>query len=282
MFVSDKIVYLQMHKAASTHITRVLQEYCDGHVVMKHAKLKDPRSSSSSFVVSSVRNPWDWYVSLWAFGCKGLKVGGLHNYFDDLPGSEIRLALSHLNVRCALTSAARALSGHPNWQRLYSDHRNEANFREWLKLILGSEGMHIGFEGYASSAIKRVVGLMTYRFLALTTDYVEWMRSGRKCRSYEEVVDFAEKHTILNDVLRVETLDQDILRLLEIAGINVSPTDAAHWGKHNTSVRREYSEYYDEQTSGLVKSRERFIIERFCYRPDVRREAKESFVGVAR
>ena len=41
MCVSDKIVYLQMDKPASTHVTRVLQEYCYGPVVMKHAKLND-------------------------------------------------------------------------------------------------------------------------------------------------------------------------------------------------------------------------------------------------
>ena len=32
MFVSDKIVYLQMHKAASTHVTRVLQKDGNGHI----------------------------------------------------------------------------------------------------------------------------------------------------------------------------------------------------------------------------------------------------------
>lgn len=264
MFVTDKIVYLQMMKAGSTHTTIILQRYCGGkHEERKHSPLKDRRRYGSKLIVSSVRNPWDWYVSLWSFSCTN--HGRLRFYHNNLPRSELREAIAHRDFSSALSFPLRTLTGRPDWNRLYSDPSNQANFREWLKLMLGSEGMYNGSEGYASSPVKKVVGFMTYCFLALTTEYAEWIRVGRKKRSYDQVATFAGQHTIVNRVLRVETLNEDLASLLTEAGIDVPPAEAAQWGKKNVSVCGGYSEFYDEETSWLVESRDRFIIERFGY-----------------
>ncbi len=266
VFVSDEIVYLQMPKTGSTHATIVLHQYCnDGRDEEKHSRLKDKRPYASRLIVSSVRNPWDWYVSLWAFGCTG--HGGFWHYFNNLPGSELREAVKHKDLGSMLRFPLRTLRGRPDWRRLYSDSNNAAHFREWLMLMLGPEGLHLGHEGYASSPVKAAAGFMTFSFLALTTDYSEWMRRGRKCRSDEEMAAFADEHTIVDRVLRAETLNEDLLGLMETAGIEVPPGEAAEWGKHNVSARRDYADYYDEETRRLVESRDRFIIDRFGYEP---------------
>jgi hypothetical protein len=278
MFVSSRIIYLQMQKTGSTHAAEVLQKYVPGRVQRKHEKLKDHHGCSSRIIASSVRNPWEWYVSLWAYGCSG--AGGLRNYLNRLPGSELRGALRSSDLGSALLFVPRTLAGRPNWKRLYSDPTSESNFREWLKLILGSEGMRLCLEGYASSQIKKYVGLMTYRFLALTTAYWEWTRMGRECRSYDEVVAFAQEHTVVTEVLRFESLDQDLFRLLKAAGVDVSKDDVTRWGKQNTSSHRNYAEYYDDEASSLVRARDRFIIDRFGYQTVWQATKKSALLGV--
>jgi hypothetical protein len=265
MLVTDKIVYLQMQKAGSTQATIILRRYCGGQTEEKHSQLKDRHRYGSRLIVSSIRNPWEWYVSQWAFGCTG--HGELRRYFDNLPRSEIRQALKYSDFGSVLRFPIRTLLGRPDWKRLYSDPSNDQNFRDWLKLILGAEGLHISSQAYASSPIKRAAGLMTYLYLGLTTDYAEWMRTGRKCRTYDEVSAFADKHSIVNQVLRVETLNEDLLNLLGTIGVDVPPTEGAQWGKKNASFRRTSPEYYDEETAQLVASRDRFIIDRFGYAP---------------
>jgi hypothetical protein len=266
VFVSDEIVYLQMPKTGSTHATIVLHQYCEGaRDEEKHSRLKDHRGYASQLIVSSVRNPWDWYVSLWAFGCTG--HGGLWHYFNNLPRSELREAVKHKDLGSVLRFPFRTLGGHPDWRRLYSDSGNAEHFRKWLMLMLGPEGLHVGHEGYASSPVKASAGFMTYSFVGLTTDYSEWMRRGRKCRSGDELAAFADEYSIVDRVLRAEALNEDILSLMETAGMKVEPAEAAEWGRHNVSVRRNYADYYDEETRDLVQRRDRFIIERFGYQP---------------
>lgn len=264
MFISDKIIYLQMQKTGSTHVTHILEKCCGGQTLAKHDPLRTPGRYAGRTIISSIRNPWAWYVSLWAFGCAG--DGRLRKYLDNLPRSELRQAAIHRDLASAILFFVRLLTGRPEWGRLYVDPGSEANFREWLKLILGPEGLRMGLEGYASSSVKKAVGFLTYRFLALTTDYTQWMNQGRKCRSYDEVTVFADEHTIVSHVLRAESLDADLRALLDLIGLEVSADEASQWGRHNAAPHRNHTEYYDEETIMLVATRDRFILDRFGYR----------------
>ena len=68
MFVNDRIAYLQLQKTASTHIAQLFREYVGGESLSKHSRLRDEHGDRH--IVGSIRNPLDWYVSLWAHGCR--------------------------------------------------------------------------------------------------------------------------------------------------------------------------------------------------------------------
>jgi hypothetical protein len=266
MFVSRKLVYLQMQKTGSTHVTRVLKQHMRGKQKERHEQLRDHERYADRLIASSVRNPWDWYVSLWAFGCA--ESGGFHKYLVHTPWSEIRHALRYGRVQglaASLSRSAIRFGRRPNWKALYSDVANEANFRAWLKLVLGEEGLHIQKEGYAASPVKTVIGFMTYRFLALTTAYDRWNDLGRRAGTYEELARFADQHTITKRILRMETLNGDIFDMLQSIGVNVTLEDIEAIGKTNISVHRKYDTYYDDETYRLVAERDKFIIERHGY-----------------
>lgn len=266
MFVGKKLVYLQMQKTGSTHVTKVLKQNLNGKTRERHEQLEDYESFRDRPIVSSVRNPWDWYVSLWAFGCAG--SGGFHKYLIHNPWSEIRHALKYRDtggIANALLRLATQAGRRPDWKALYSDAKNEANFRAWLKLVLGAEGRHIAKEGYSASPVKNVIGFMTFRFLALTTAYDKWNSEGRKARSYAELTAFADTHTVASRILRMEALNEELLELLTSLGKKLSMEDLEAIGKTNASSHRKYDTYYDDETYRLVAERDRFIIERYGY-----------------
>jgi len=266
MFVSKKLVYLQMQKTGSTHVTKVLKLNLNGKTRERHEQLEDYENFKDRPIVSSVRNPWDWYVSLWAFGCAG--SGGFHKYLVHNPWSEVRHAVKYrkpVAVAGALARIFTRIGRRPDWKALYSDARNEANFRAWLKLVLGPEGRHIAKEGYSASPVSGVIGFMTFRFLALTTAYDKWNGEGRNARTYEELTAFADAHTVTSRILRMETLNEELHELLHTIGKKVSMEDLEAIGKTNASSHRKYDTYYDDETYRLVAERDRFIIERYGY-----------------
>lgn len=266
MFISKRLVYLQMQKTGSTHVTKVLQKFVGGKKGLRHGQITDPQKYRKRFIFSSVRNPWDWYVSLYSFGCAG--SGGFRKYLVHTPLSEIRHAISERNGSMTRAALVRALANPLRglkFRRLYKDVNNTENFREWLKLVLGDESQHIIKEGYGTSEIKKSVGFMTYRFLALTTDYAKWMEEGRAARSLEDVKAFADKYSITQRILRMETLNEELLEVMKSAGVEVSMEQLEEIGKTNASEHRKYNDYYDEETYRLVAERDKFIIDRFGY-----------------
>ena len=73
MFEADRLLYIDLHKTGCSHIGRLLQETVGGRRLGKHNR--PSAMPTDRMIIGSVRNPWDWYVSLWAFGCKGSRCG---------------------------------------------------------------------------------------------------------------------------------------------------------------------------------------------------------------
>jgi hypothetical protein len=87
--LTDQLVFLQMQKTACSHISEILKDYFNGKQIGKHGPLTfDPGDRR---ILGSIRNPYDWYVSLWSYGCIG--KGAIHSRLTNSRGSAIRRLL---------------------------------------------------------------------------------------------------------------------------------------------------------------------------------------------
>lgn len=172
MFVAEKLIYLQMQKTGSSHITRLLEEVVGGERQTKHSRLEsDP---GNRLVIGSVRNPWDWYVSLWAFGCSGrgaiwnrVTRPRLDRFWRRDPTGPKNLTS---RVRTSLASLGRPVE---RWRSVYADSQDPALFRAWLAMLLGDARRIDADQGYGLSRFSPSMGLMTYRYLWLHWKSVE-------------------------------------------------------------------------------------------------------------
>src|SRR5688500_14845666 len=69
MFVSDKIVFMELQKTGCTHIRNLLKEIVGGRFVERHIQADPQLFTNGRYFLGSVRDPWDWHISLWAYGC---------------------------------------------------------------------------------------------------------------------------------------------------------------------------------------------------------------------
>ena len=269
MLITDKIIYFELQKTASTFTRLVLAEmYADNcTIVGKHNSLeKIPQDVLGDFSrkvkVGNIRNPWDWYVSLWSFGCK--KRGGLRFRLINQEDSSF---LSKKGIRGILKK--RWKSEYPKldkkiWLSLYSDPYNYNNFNRWLELIL-SVGNHNLGEGFKTKKLSEFSGLLTYRYVKLYTATPKLDR----IRSYEELKSYDSKENFINEIIKKETLLEDIERLAErlqfkqekliriINQINSKP---------NASIReKDYRKYYTDESISMVKKYEKLIIDKYQY-----------------
>jgi hypothetical protein len=236
----DRLIYLDLQKTASGQIIDTLFGICPE--AFRHRDRHAPlRGSGDKPVYISIRNPWDWHVSLWAFGCIG------HGVF-----------------RASLVDAFPAAAA------LYADVQDGRHFRAWLGLVAETArwGARLLAENYPAAALAQDCGLMTGRLLKI---------AGYEGRSGDRRAIAEDAAALLDpmNAIRLERLGADLGALLDRHFANRRPAD---WreilarrtaNKHNASAHGASRDLYDRATRALVAKREWLMIERFGYRfPD--------------
>lgn len=264
-----------MQKTGGSHIRRLLERYTDGKAVGKHNRLTD--KYADHFVFGSIRNPWDWYVSLWAYGVsgrgaiRGRCVSGVDftYYHRMLPQAMGKHWLTPLELtRSIYQDFIKPVSA---WKVAYNDVNNPKLFRQWLNRLLNEERRFDFGEGYGFSPISRHAGLFTYRYFRLFTrgDHVF---KDRRLNHFEGTVAFDQDFNIAGDMIRTESLEEDFIRIISTAGyaLTVEELNAIRnmdGGKTNVSQRQSTAFYYDDATFDLVANKERYLIEKYGYTP---------------
>jgi len=264
LFVSDRFIFVELQKTGSTHIRGLLKEVVGGSLMGKHNQVTPELLDGSRVVLGSIRNPWDWYVSLWAFGCGRLgdlyavatrrrKVRG-HGWRSDPLG-----AIGHL---------AEELRRDPDeWRRVYADPDDPAAFRRWLFLVL--ERLPYQAYDYGAASLGRHVGLMSYRYLHLYCTIAGTGEALGRLGGYEAIAAFEREHNLVDHFIRNEALEDTFIDALERSGVTLTDAQRARIRgrkRLNTSSRRRDTGYfYDAGAAALVEERERLLIDRFGY-----------------
>jgi hypothetical protein len=275
MFVSDRIVFVELQKPGCTHIRNLLKEIVGGEFVERHIQA-DPRlfTEGRSFL-GSVRDPWDWYVSLWAYSCdsKG-------DFFDNVTTQGIRLRKRGWRLR-PYALLIETLQSRPNWhaaqwKRTFRDINDPGAFREWLYMLNDQAYWPDVGEGYWRCPLNRFAGLLTYRYMKLFTCKTGELDVLRSVRTPEQLAAHEDKHCFIDHFIRNEHLESDLLAALQRMQVPVPPNMVAKLiaaPRTNTSSKKHGTAYYyDAATEQLVGQREARIIDRFGYAAPSARE----------
>ncbi len=284
MFVSNKLVFLELQKTGSTHVRHLLADFVGGKVDGKHNAATPEVLATGRPILGTVRNPWSWYVSLWAYGCEGkgvlrqrlmdpAKWVRKNELQSDATGEARKVGLKggkgRLSRAKALGASAMPDCASPERATFwYADPGNVEAFREWLSVVLAPGARRIVEAGYRRSPLSKCAGLLTYRYFGL------FVRGGTHQEAEYCTVDKLNEldkasclvsHFILN-----ENLEADFLRAVAACGVELTDDQIAQVNsarKRNVSSRPlGTSDYYTAELAALVGDRDRFLIEKFGYK----------------
>lgn len=265
MFVSDRLVFLELHKTGCSHIRNILSVALDGRIVSKHNQATAELFTDGRVFVGSVRNPWDWYVSLWGFGCDG--KGALRNTVTT--ANRLRGLGWRSDPLQAMATLLTRSDNSRAWRATYRDANDPAAFRDWLHMMHDEAHSRDIGEGYGHGPLSKVAGLMTFRYLRLFSTRAGEERRLNRLSSQSAIETWDAERTFVDAFIRTEALEADTLRILDDHGLSPSDENRAAIlaiPKTNTSSRRRvYETYYDPATAALVAEREKLIIDRFGY-----------------
>lgn len=274
MFISDKLAYLQFHKTGCTHIAHLMATHIGGRQVGKHHRVESDQLGAggieSKLIVGSIRNPWDWYVSLWAYGCKAKERGGL---YSKLKRRKIRRHLPFFRTHSSLffTGIWRELQKPTqDWLLLYQDAHNPENFRIWLKKLFDKQHRFDGNLTFGYSCINNFAGRMSFSYAYHYWRDISKLKSSHSIVSLDHFYKLDRENDMLDCIIRTEHLESDLIQALQQAGYNLSKNqqESIYQAKRsNTSNHLETGYYFDQETLDLIAAKEKFIIDRFNYQP---------------
>jgi len=270
MFVNDNFVFLHLQKAAGTFVVDRLVQAMPGEVRDGHAPLTAGKGGRT--VAAAIRDPWDWYVSLWSYGCmgRGEVQGRLTASRASILNRTLRVvAAGRMSPGAAMTSLWLDHDRDPAaWRDLYATAEDPERFRRWLRKVLTLPGCGHLPDAYPILPMREHVGFMTFRVLRLFTDWQAWKVESRSIRSPADALDFYRRCGIVDHVLRTEQVEADLERLFNMLSLPPPPigTDTAPVHR-NQSKRHQHTGYYDAETVALVLERDRMVVEAFGYVP---------------
>jgi hypothetical protein len=273
VFTTDRIIYLQLQKTACTHIAALLRQHFGGVQGVKHAPFVG--SPPGKFFLGSVRDPWDWYVSLWAYGCSGR--GSLFHQATTLGWRPVwRALVEHWaqprKIYWALGDTSIDWRARRRWLDVYSDVRDPLRFRRWLAMMYAPEERRLLVEGYPQSSVSEFAGFLTYRYLGLYIRNDAWRAEGLRARNWDEITRLDAEHNLLDGAIRMENLTEDFIVQVRRAGhvIDDRMEAAIRDGgrrKSNTSEHADIAFYYDDTACELVRDHERLLVDKYAYAP---------------
>lgn len=268
MFVSDRIVFVELQKTGCTHIRNLLTEIVGGRLVERHNQADRHLFTDGRYFLGSVRDPWDWHISIWAYCCDGRG-----DFFRNVTTRGIRLGDRGWRLH-PLSLLIEVLQSRPNWhpeqwKRTFRDVNDAGAFRQWLQMLHGESCRADLGEGYWRSAMSQFAGLLTYRYMKLFTCRKGELHKLRTLSTPEQLATHERSNCFIDHFIRNERLESDLLEGLQFAGIEVPNKVAAAMRSrprtNTSSWKNGPGYYYDAETEKLVGDRDRFIIDKFGY-----------------
>ena len=232
MISTPKFTFVHLHKTGGQSISDALL-HCIRYAeqIGYHLPLRLlPDQAKSRPVIGVIRNPWDWYVSWYAFN----NLGGVKN-----PLFSIASRGKQAGFRETIENLARYPEATASNETMKRSH----------KALLPEQFENDGGAGFTKRCVSEFdspsegyYSLLVRRMLGEAKDNVH--------------------------LIRFESLERDLIEILY--KLNVPETETirrylSNQPKKNSSPRGHYSQYYDTDLSALVEKKEKGLLNRFGY-----------------
>tara|TARA_A100001035_G_scaffold223624_1_gene184158 strand:+ start:279 stop:1073 length:795 start_codon:yes stop_codon:yes gene_type:complete len=264
MFISSKICFLELEKTGISSIKKFLKNHInEGVITRPHDYVTEEILNKKLFFLGSIRNPLDWYVSRWSYGCMMKTDDSL---FRNLIKKRFNISriqsIEGQYLKKIYYLKNQFLKNNRNLENLYSDPYNHKNFQLWLKEILLKKKNNALAEQYYFSSLNKNFGYMTFRYLIMFTKPQQRKKIYSDIKSYKEIEDFDKSYNFINKFMKVENLQNDLENLLKELGINKKNEIEII----NPSKRNKDSDfYYDKESIEIVKNQDKYIFNKFNY-----------------
>lgn len=270
MLTSDQLILVELHKAGSARVKKLLGDIVGGEASGKRTSYADELAATGKPIVGYLCNPLTWYLSQWQQGCAG--KGDIHKRLtDQARWDQLKARRANRPVKEGTKAGAKEIP--EGWgaehakNAWYGDAESPEAFRAWLKAVLATRSIRRLVDvGYANSPINKLAGLMTYQL------FVSFVRGGENVDKSIDSLDALEAlgaaNAITRHFIRAESISTDLHQVLNTLGIKLTAAQVAEIDgvkERGQADAKEIQRFYDVPTLRMVAKRDELISKLFGY-----------------
>lgn len=234
MIITERFVFVHMHKTGGQSLNAIIQCTIPSYqfIGYHYPQSEIPAYSSNLPIVGIVRNPWDWYISWYAFNSGPTVRSPLFAIVSDSGRADLTTSIMNLINLGSSSSLSQA-------------HRQQLIdvLPETLEQNNGVGLTKNDIRNFASNSM----GYYSWMFQRMLGDYTS-----------------AQHH-----IGRFENLQNDFLNIMDRLSVEQTPAikhELFKQERKNTSRHSHYSHYYDKALRNLLAEKESELIQHFNYK----------------
>jgi hypothetical protein len=217
MLTSDKLILVELHKAGSTRLKKLVGDLVGGETSAKQSAYSDELLAAGKPIVGYLCNPLTWYLAHWKLGCSG-KGEFYKRLTDETKWDLLRSKRAQLPPKNDTTKDAKVLPESWGSARAkdfwYADANNPEAFREWLQAVGAHRGLRrLVDHSFNNSPVAKLGGLMTYQFFIMFVRNAENME--KSVDSMEALEALYRDQSITSCFIRSEAISEDLKKALD-------------------------------------------------------------------
>jgi hypothetical protein len=265
MIFGDKYVFLELPRTGSTYARYILMGIPNSHGVGKKHNVYNTLSAKekiefdSKYKIGTVRNPFEYYVSQFAFCCE--KRGGLYERITTKPD-----IFNYYNYWDIFTTIRLQFKYKKDWLKLFSDPNSNKNFKQFMKMLIEIHPEAIG-NHYGLSGLNKSIGLLTFEYLKLFSP--DFIKESKSLDSYDKLVNYDRDNNFMDCILRNEKLRDDLLKNYKYYADSEEIVEKAISNRpkrSKTATKKKPAHlFYDEELKNFVYEKDKFIFDKYGY-----------------
>ncbi len=265
MIFGDKYVFLELGRTGSTYARYILKQIPNSIAVgKKHNIYTDLNYEYKALFeqkskIGNVRNPFEYYVSLFAFCCS--ERGGLHARITKRPD-----IISYYKPTDVLKTIWLHFKYKKVWKSIMSDENSTENFQRFLKMLFETHPEAIG-DFYGISGANQKMGFLTFNYLRTYTRNFE--KDVKNIESLDQLKAYDKEHNFIDVMFRNETLKQQLLKNYEFYADSKEVIENAIANKpprsKTATQKKPFHLFYDDESRKMIYEKDKFIFEKYNY-----------------
>ena len=265
MIIGKNFFISEMPKTGTTFLRNYFSQYKNVELTIHHETLnQNKRYNLLNFKnrIGVIRNPYEWYLSLWKWSCKDKKGSVIYR---DLVSIRIKLKRLILNKRLIGYIISQITKDRKKLKTLFNDVNSRKNFNEFLNIMLNSKKRYLIGSEYSFVPFKDL-GYMTYIFFSqnvLRKNYNIMYDSKYKLR---KVLTDNNSNLYTNIFFKTEKLNYNLKKFLQKN--NIKNKNFKIFNDNSTSkvLNKNLIKFFSTKNITLIEKKEDYIFKKFKYK----------------